>query len=170
MKILLGTTSDQKASILREAVGDFFEYDLITYDVDSGITDQPLDIETTIQGAVNRAQNSIIEFKKNSENDDYFGVGLEGGLVDVDGVYNLVCVAAFINQRDNIGLGISEYILLPEDVSNSIKEGLQFGEVIRDFQESIKGSNNQELKERVENLINRKQSFTEAITRAISNL
>ena len=44
MKIALGSTSIDKANILKEILGEFFkDLEFQTYDVSSGITDQPLD-------------------------------------------------------------------------------------------------------------------------------
>jgi len=85
MKIILGSTSEQKIKIIKDLISDA---EIVPVSVESGITDQPLDEETTIRGSINRAQNAII-----AHNDVFdFSIGLEGGLSFINGIYNLVCV------------------------------------------------------------------------------
>jgi non-canonical (house-cleaning) NTP pyrophosphatase len=79
-KIALGTTSQNKQRILAEYLKTIREdeYAIALCDVSSGITEQPLDEETTIKGAMNRARNAL-EVEPASD----YGIGLEGGLVEI---------------------------------------------------------------------------------------
>src|SRR3989344_4341066 len=118
MKIALGSTSIDKANILKEILGEFFkDLEFQTYDVSSGITDQPLDEETTITGAINRAQT----IRERNIKSDLF-VGLEGGLSLIHNNYFLVCVVALINKKGDLFLGINRKKLFSEAISNACAE------------------------------------------------
>ena len=84
--IFLGTTSQAKSDIVKSLLGE--NYNIIPINVDSGVTDQPLDEDMTVQGAVTRAKRAI-----DSDQSYEFSVGLEGGLTKINGLYYLVCVA-----------------------------------------------------------------------------
>ncbi|OGY12215.1 MAG: hypothetical protein A3A58_00580 [Candidatus Blackburnbacteria bacterium RIFCSPLOWO2_01_FULL_41_27] len=160
MKIALGSTSIDKANILKEILGEFFkDLEFQTYDVSSGITDQPLDEETTITGAINRAQT----IRERNIKSDLF-VGLEGGLSLIHNNYFLVCVVALINKKGDLFLGISSKLRLPKEVSEKIKKGERFGNVVREYQH--KNKNDSVLYKFTECLINRKKLFSEAISNA----
>lgn len=165
MKIVLGSTSQSKVEILKNVLkNDQIDAEIIPIEVDSGIADQPLDEKTTIQGAVNRATNAISNF--NEELD--LSIGLEGGLVFINDIYYLVCAASIIDKDGNKYIGISKKIPLPKIVSGKVKEGEQFGIVIREFEATLEESESQELKDLVKELISREQSFTEAIKIALA--
>jgi len=157
-KILLGTTSENKINIVKE----FFkndDFEIVSKNVVSGILEQPLSEETTIEGAINRAKNAIV-----GETDYLFSVGLEGGLAIIDSVYNLVCVAA-VFYKNKTYIGISNKIKLPKSVSDDIKTGKEFGKVIREYK-----STNDKESEIIEELITRKKSFLEALNGAYIQL
>ncbi len=163
MKILLGTTSDSKINIVKTFFQDKGRVEIISYDVSSGITDQPLDLETTIRGATNRAKNAL---SLNNNNDDIglIALGLEGGLVlEKDRVYALVCVAVLLKSSGETYIGTSIPISLPEEVSNRIARGEQFGEAIREFESNLANDTDQYFRDKIKELIGRKDSFLEAI-------
>lgn len=161
MKIALGTTSNDKRLIVEESLKkNGLVAEIIPCSVDSMITDQPLDEATTITGAKNRAINAL----KKIEDADA-GMGLEGGLVEIDGFYYLVCVAAIVNKNGTYSLGVSSKLALPKYVSQGVMSGGQFGELIRKFQNDH--LNNTELNEVIEKLLTRKMAFFEAISNAV---
>ena len=152
--ILLGTTSDAKLNIIKDIVKD--SYNVVPVDVDSGISDQPLDEETTIQGAINRAKQATLE-----THDYEFSIGLEGGLSKINGIYCLVCVSAIVDKKDNVYIGVSNKLPLPKEVSEKVLRGEQFGEVIREFMKNTKEVA-PEFLDHIRELIERKKSFTSA--------
>ncbi|HEY4483581.1 MAG TPA: DUF84 family protein [Candidatus Paceibacterota bacterium] len=163
MKILLGTTSDSKINIVKTFFQDKGGVEIISCDVSSGITDQPLDLEITIRGATNRAKNAL---SLNNHNDDIglIALGLEGGLVlEKDRVYALVCVAVLLKPSGETYIGTSSPISLPEEVSNRIAKGEQFGEVIREFEGNLANETDQHFRDKINELIGRKGSFLEAV-------
>jgi len=157
--IFLGTTSQAKLDIVKSLLGE--NYNVIPVNVDSGITDQPLDEDTTIRGAINRAKRAI-----KPDQVYEFSVGLEGGLVKINRLYYLVCVVALIDHFGNIYLGISNKLPLPKEVSNEIENGKQFGEAIREFMKNTKETA-PSFVEHIQELIDRKKSFSKALNSAL---
>ena len=82
MNIFLGTTSQDKKDILIEYFNEinFTDFLVQNYSVDSGVVSQPLDEQTVIKGAQNRAVNALKLGKTEG-----LGLGLEGGLTVVFG-------------------------------------------------------------------------------------
>lgn len=153
MKIILGSKNEDKAAILKNALEELHLTVMVEgVDVESGITNQPLDKETTKQGALNRARNT-----RKAEPDANLWVGLEGGLHDYRDGYQLITYAALIHKDGTEVVGEGNEIPLPKDVSDKVTSGRWFGEVIREYakQHTID-----------ENLITRKVPFTQAIQRA----
>lgn len=165
-KIALGTTSQEKQRILSECLEKMQEsgkYKIIPCDVSSGITDQPLDEETTITGAINRAHNAF-----ESDPDSDCGIGLEAGLVEVkDMEYYLVCVCALLEKDGRVHVGISGKTPLPIEVSRGIKNGGSFGKLIREYHDAC---DSEAKKEWASGLISREMEFTDAINRAFFSL
>lgn len=162
-KILLGTTSQSKLEIVKSILRT--DYEIIPVDVESGVTDQPLNEDTTIKGAVNRAKNAA-----RSSQEYEFSIGLEGGLGKINNLYYLVCVAALVNQRGDVYIGISNKLPLPKEVSECIGRGEQFGVAIREFMKNIQNNSlndSTQLIEHVQELIDRKKSFSMALNTAL---
>lgn len=162
-KILLGTTSQSKLEIVKSVLPIYYE--IVPVDVKSGVVDQPLNEDTTIKGAVNRAKNAA-----GSSQEYEFAIGLEGGLEKINNLYYLVCVAALVDQRGDIYIGISNKLPLPREVSECIERGEQFGVVIREFMKNIQNNslnNSTQLIEYIQELIDRKKSFSMALSTAL---
>ena len=101
----------------------------------------------TVSGSCNRARNAFDQKSK-------FAVGMEGGLEMIDGLYHLVCVVTFFDGKEYF-TGISQARLLPQEVSDGIMEGGDFGALIRQYQQHNPLSD-------VKELITREKSFIEA--------
>lgn len=161
LTIGLGTKSQPKEYILQESLKDLGvrEFTIARFDVPSGVPDQPMGLSTTVRGAINRA-TSVIEYA--SEKID-LAFGLEAGLIDVlhHGFY-LVCTAALISKQNEY-IGISELAHLPNEVSNGIKDGGSFGELIREYRENVHDSIEAEY---LDDLVSRAPYFQEAIAAA----
>jgi len=161
MKFVLGSTSESKREILESFLKEKFKTFKLDYvDVSSDIVDQPLNKETTQKGAVNRAQNALAQ-----KPDADFGIGLEGGLENVGGIYHLICIAAIANRDEETFIGESEPLALPEEVSDRVKNGGEFGVEIRRFFEENKKTLDNYQRDVVEELIGRRKGFREALGR-----
>lgn len=163
MKITIGTTSEQKIDIIKRYLNEKGEqYEITPNEVDSGITEQPIDEETVIIGSINRARNAMQKNKSYS-----FSLGLEGGLSKANDLFHLVCVASIIDTDGNIFTGISKKMPLPKEVSEKVKRGDQFGIAIREFEREVDTKENSNMKKLVSELINRTESFREAFEIAL---
>jgi len=119
MQIVVGSRNPDKIKIVKDALTELhLNVEVEGKRVDSGITDQPLNKETTKRGAINRATNA-----KRANPDADFWFGLEGGLHDYHpssedyGVasakgYHLVTYACLIDKDDNEYIGEGEEIHL----------------------------------------------------------
>lgn len=159
MLIALGTTSEDKKTILLSVLQTLnLDIKIQPVEVESGISDQPMDELTTIIGARNRAKAALISV------DADMGIGLEGGLSEINDELYLVCVAV-IKVKEKEYLGISSKLVLPTEVSNEIKQGVQFGEAIRGYK--LKNSGKGDIFDHwINELISRRKLFGEAILNA----
>lgn len=156
MKIILGSRNKDKIRVLKDALRDLrLKPEINGVDVDSGITNQPLDKDITLLGARNRAKNA-----KKLRPDADFWIGLEGGLHDYEEGYHLITYACLIDKTDNEFIGQGVEIHLPQKVSDEVKKGGFFGDAIRIY------AKNYDIDE---NLISRKTPFTQAIQNAYAN-
>jgi inosine/xanthosine triphosphatase len=76
MKVIIGSKNPVKIAAVKRAFTTCFPNEDIQYvdqETASGVADQPLTLEETMQGAINRAKNA-------SNNDASYSVGLEGGI------------------------------------------------------------------------------------------
>jgi len=149
MKVIIGSNNKDKIKIVKDALGGLhLDVEVKGKKIDSGIADQPLDKDTTKAGATNRAQNA----KKQAPDADFW-IGLEGGLHDYGEGYHLVTYACLVDKDGNEYIGEGEEIHLPDEVSEKVKKGEWFGDVIRKYAKDNKID---------DNLITRLSPFTRA--------
>lgn len=164
MKIVLGSTSEDKKKILADVLSEFgMSPDIVGMEIAPKITDQPLDEATTIRGAFNRAKGALSKVQ-----DCDFSIGLEGGLSLVEDNYFLVCATVIIDKEGGKYIGISSKLSLSKEVSEKVKQGEQFGIAIRQF--ANKHKDHSYTYKIAKLLISREQSFREAITNALLDL
>ncbi|KKS77707.1 MAG: RNA pyrophosphohydrolase [Candidatus Woesebacteria bacterium GW2011_GWB1_43_14] len=127
MKVIIGSSSDIKTNIVQKALRELnLRAEVKKIRVSSQVIDQPLDKETTQQGARNRATNA-----RKAKPDADFWIGLEGGLHDYGEGYHLVTFSCLVDQSGDEFIGEGVEVHLPENVSDEVKNGNQFGEAIR---------------------------------------
>ncbi len=155
----LGTLSNQKISHVKKAFDELrVKHELKPFDVSSGISEQPMSQDETIQGAHNRAKNALQKCK-----DADLGIGLEAGLESKGDDLLLVCVCAIRTKDEKEFLGIGDKFKLPKEVADAIKNGKEFGQEIRKY----KAKSNEE-NELVQTLIKRDKPFIQACNKALT--
>lgn len=93
--------------------------------VPSGVPEQPVGDDVTIQGALARARGA-----RDSADAD-FGVGIEGGVVQLDDGRMRTCAWAAVAARDGSeSVGGSLAMPLPDEVARLIRDGLELGHAI----------------------------------------
>lgn len=125
MKIAIGTRSELKVRALRNALANIkIEAEVLTLKTDSGISKQPFGYTEMMVGAKNRAREAM------SETSSDFTVGIENGLVEIEGSYfDIACI--FIKSKENDeSVTFSSGISIPNWVIEEIKEkGTEGGEI-----------------------------------------
>ncbi|MDQ1913431.1 inosine/xanthosine triphosphatase [Paenibacillus sp. GD4] len=133
----LGTTNQAKRSAVVMATGA----EPICKSVPSGVSDQPMTEQETIQGAVNRAKR-VLEAVPGAN----IGLGLEGGLtyddVHTNQWYLFSVCAAWDGKQLYLGKGL--YFPIPHAIGEKLKrDNLELRHVIDELSGTT-GSNHQE--------------------------
>ena len=122
MKIIIGSENKAKIEAVQEIIQEYPHLknsEILSKEVESGVSDQPKSLEETVQGAMNRAKNIFSEC-------DY-SIGLESGLIEVPKTktgFMDVCVCA-IYDGNEYHLGLSSAWETPRKVADyMLKDGL----------------------------------------------
>ncbi len=126
MKIIVGSKNPVKfqatGNVLEKIYG---ELEVQAIDVDSGVPDQPIGLNVTIQGAINRAKNAFSP-------DFDLSVGIESGLLEVPhsitGYLDLQWCAIYDGEK--ITLGVSAGFEYPPLVIEQVLSGKEVGDVM----------------------------------------
>lgn len=100
----IGTTNKAKVGCLLSVVKTCFpndQHEVRSVSVESGVSNQPMSANETITGANNRAKNALA-----AVSDADFGVGIEGGLEEINGKWfecGWICVIERASGRQGIG-------------------------------------------------------------------
>jgi inosine/xanthosine triphosphatase len=98
------------------------EFRLESTNVESGVSDQPLTDEETLQGALNRAVNA-----REKENAADYWVGIEGGIEFKNG--EALAFAWIVTiSTEMIGKGRTGSFYLPPKVAELIRKGKELGD------------------------------------------
>ncbi|AMD93344.1 inosine/xanthosine triphosphatase [Desulfomicrobium orale] len=128
MRINVGSKNPVKLAAIRDVMEARFPgADFAPVAVDSGVPDQPVGLEQTLGGAMNRARAA---FALSCD----LAVALESGLVPVPltrtGYMNLTACAIFNGEEMFLGLGPA--FELPDEVSRLVvKEGMELDPAVR---------------------------------------
>jgi len=126
MKAVVGSKNPVKIAAARQVLlriyGDEVQVDGV--DIESGVSDQPWGDEETLRGALNRAEGAL------AVDDAALGVGLEGGLVEVDGRV-FTCAWCVVERADGTsGIGGGANLLLPPPAAAAVRGGGELGPTI----------------------------------------
>ncbi|MBI5458148.1 inosine/xanthosine triphosphatase [Methanobacterium sp.] len=126
MKVVVGSKNPVKLKATRNVLEKIYsELELESVEVDSGVQDQPIGLEVTIQGAINRAKNAY-------SSDVDLAVGIESGLLKVPhsitGYLDLQWCA--IHDGEKTTLGVSAGFEYPPIVIEQVLEGVEVGDVM----------------------------------------
>lgn len=140
MMILLGSSNPSKKESLELALHELNinEYEIITYDVVSGVDSKPVGYEI-IRGADNRNQALKNIAKKNKLNYDYL-CSIEGGFsLDENGLPFVVTYCIIENSDGKKSTGKSLGIRLSKEMFDYVKKGKSLNKLI---EEIVDGNNN----------------------------
>lgn len=128
MKIAIGSLNKAKKLAVEKAVqAAGLEAQLTSLSVPSHVSEQPFSDEETRQGAVNRAQNVLAKAKAD------VGIGLEGGVMEMEGGLFLCNWGALAVQGQPIMTAGGARILLPDEIAERLRGGEELGPVMEQF-------------------------------------
>lgn len=155
IKVFLGSTSSVKLRYLRNVLDEMgIEVEIEARQVESWVAEQPMSRQETVEGAKNRARNVLSKYV-----DSQIGVGMEAGIVQEGRDVYMICVSVVCTRKGDCYIGESDMIEIPDVVGREIKQGKQFGRLIREYFRKHKN-------EKVKELVSREKSFSEALKQA----
>ena len=143
LKIAVGTTSEQKIGYLKEVLDEVgIKAEIISVDVKSGVSDQPITEEETQTGSINRAKAA---FEKVEDTD--FGIGIEVGyhknnqsLATLGGKnddFEMFCCTSIFGKGEALASCFSTKFLLPDFHQQILKENKYLGEYVHKYKAEI---------------------------------
>lgn len=124
MKVAVGSKNPVKIAAVKEAFEKVFpeeQWEVEGIEVSSGVPDQPMSDEESITGARNRANRSLKDL-----NADY-GVGLEGGLQEINGLWFDNGWIVVMNKKGAEGVGSTVKMPTPAKLMDLIHQGIELG-------------------------------------------
>jgi inosine/xanthosine triphosphatase len=123
--VLVASKNPVKTEAIREAFEKVFpqaNFKVVSADASSGISDQPMGISQTLQGAVNRIDSLVSSGKKAS-----FYVSIEGGVADhKDDLFAFAWVV-IRNASGYVSKSQTGHFPLPHRIKTLLKQGLELG-------------------------------------------
>lgn len=136
MKIIVGSKNPVKLEATRRAFALYFgnatKIEVVGVSADSNVSEQPMDVHETAQGAMNRAQNIC---KTNPDVD--YAIGIEGGLSfvtvnNIDYAFEQTWGAIVDCKTENSELGSGPAYPLPHKIVKLIKSGRTLTDAMAD--------------------------------------
>lgn len=124
MLVAVGSTNPVKIEAVKLAFSKVWpkrKWIIKGLEVDSGVSNQPTNNEESVKGAKNRAIKAC--FKLGAD----FGVGLEGGLEKISGEWFTSGWCVIVNRKQEIGIGSSVSVHIPQVMLKQILKGKELG-------------------------------------------
>ena len=122
-KIYIGSANPVKIECTRLGFQQLFkeQFEFIGVSVPSGVSDQPMTNEETLQGALNRANNLKDLYKDGS-----YYVGIEGGIQEL--AEDMEAFAWIVITNGTItGKAQTSTFLLPSKITELVRQGVELG-------------------------------------------
>ncbi|MBY7143905.1 DUF84 family protein [Virgibacillus sp. NKC19-3] len=129
MNILVGSMNPAK---IKAAQDVFPSYSITPKHVLSKVSPQPFSDEETREGAINRALQCATSNPKN-----VIGIGLEGGVMDVDNQLYLSNWGALVSPNGAIYTASGARIILPQEFAEPLKNGMELGDMMDRYAKKI---------------------------------
>lgn len=151
MIIFVGSTNPVKINAVKQVFSIIFPKKNITVnslDISSEVSNQPIELNNVVKGAVKRAQNAMNKAKKifptyfENEDEDIFSIGIEAGLVSIPFTisgYLDYQFCAIIDKTGKSSIGSNSGWEYPGEVINSIINNRDLE--IADIMTKISGDN-----------------------------
>lgn len=156
VKVIIGSMNQTKI----EAVKEVFPSDqVLSYSAESSVPAQPFSDEETRIGAINRAKDCI------AMTPDAMGIGLEGGVMEINDQLFLCNWGALIDLKQNVHTASGARILLPKEISEPLRDGIELGDVMDSYAQKQGVRHNEgAIGIFTNNLVSRKNMFLHVVT------
>ncbi len=124
MKVGIATNPSKVRAVEEMFKIAFGDVQVFPKDADSGVPAQPKD-EQILQGAINRAKAAL------KGND--FGVGIEGGIVEISGKLCNTAYCVIMDKTGRYSVGSQPIFELPDIFRKEILTGKEFGAVADEY-------------------------------------
>ncbi|WP_409302244.1 DUF84 family protein [Peribacillus sp. SCS-155] len=124
-RIAIGSTNPAKVQAVTESYGK--DAEIITLDVESGVSSQPFSDEETIEGALNRAKICLMQ------SDAEIGLGLEGGVVQTQFGLFLCNWGALVARDGTSFIAGGARIRLPDEIAEKLSQGTELGPIMDEY-------------------------------------
>lgn len=136
MKVVVGSKNAAKMSAVENGCKAYWpDIEMLGVDVASGVRDQPIGLDETVQGAVNRAKAAFAA----AEAVD-LAFGLEGGVMEIAGRMVLFGVAAVFDGKE-VAAAQTGGVPLPDTWAEALKNGEELGpfmaKIFKDYNRKI---------------------------------
>jgi len=137
MKVAVGSKNPTKIGAIENAFKLFFtNVEILSVSVESDVSKQPFDADLR-KGAISRAKKA-----QKMTNAD-FGVGLEGGILELHGVYYITSHTAIVDKNGECHGAHDMLWECPKKILEEIKNGKEMGDIM---DEMIKSKNTKQKK------------------------
>lgn len=127
MKVCIGTNNKAKVKAVQNCLENDREIEFATFNVRSGVSDQPFSDEETFSGAINRAKAAL------QDGDGEIGIGLEGGVHRTNEALFLTNWGALVLKDGTTFIASGARIPLPKEIETELVAGRELGPVMDEY-------------------------------------
>ncbi|MDD2732103.1 MAG: inosine/xanthosine triphosphatase [Candidatus Pacebacteria bacterium] len=166
MKVAVGSLNPVKIKAAELAFKEVWpekDWDVLSTEAVSGVSNQPMSDKEAVLGARNRAKQAIEKTQAD------YGVGIEGGIQEIDGSYFDCGWIVILDKENNEGIGSTIKMIVPEKMIGMIKKGIELGSV-NDiiFNKSNSKQNEGHFGSMTNNIITRTKGYKDGVIAALS--
>ncbi|WP_026693622.1 DUF84 family protein [Peribacillus kribbensis] len=125
-KAAIGSKNPMKVKAVKDVLDEF---EILSMEAKSGVSEQPLSDEETITGAINRAKQCVDELQAE------IGFGLEGGVLQTERGVFLCNWGALASKGGEVFIAGGARIPLPEEIGKRLMNGEELGPIMNDYTE-----------------------------------
>lgn len=165
MKIAVGSTNPVKIEATKRAFGKVWpkkKCEVVGVEVLSGVSHQPMTDKEAVRGARNRAKG-VLKLEKAD-----FGVGLEGGLQEFEGIWFDTGWIVVIDKKGTEGIGSTIRMQNAPKTIKMVQKGMELGhvdDVVFKVKNSKQGDGHFGLMSK--NAVTRTEAYTEGVISAL---
>ena len=129
MRVVVGSKNPVKVGAVRDVFKRYWpDCEIEEVEVESGVASQPMSELETMNGARQRAYAAL-----EADRDAEYGVGIEGGVCEIEGKMFECAWVCIVNKVGEEGLGGGLYFELPGKVATKIQVGGELGPIMEEL-------------------------------------